>query len=114
MALVAGTGASRNHGSGPSMLKWLLVSVVLILFAWAVWALVIAPELRSHVDPPVPANPHGTPRELAAGRHLTVWWDEIGAVARNSGCGHHRRYRGRSGGRREKLSPRKPEPQAAE
>ena len=40
--------------------------------------------------------------------------DEIGAVARNSGCGHHRRYRGRSGGRREKLSPRKPEPQAAE
>ena len=40
--------------------------------------------------------------------------DEIGAVARSSACGRHRRYRGRPGGCREKLSARKPEPQAAE
>jgi hypothetical protein len=40
--------------------------------------------------------------------------DEIGAIARSSARGRHRRYRGRPGGCRKKLSPRKPEPQAAE
>ena len=66
------------------MTKWVLGAVVLVAFGFAVWALVSAPDsLLPGSDPTAPAiGSTPLPRELAAGRHLTVWWDTIGPEAK--------------------------------
>src|SRR5436853_383835 len=64
------------------MIKWVLGAVALVALGAATWFLVVGPELDSPGSPPPVAGSQPVPRELAAGRHLTAWWDEMGPGAK--------------------------------
>lgn len=70
------------------MVKWVLGTAALVLFAWATWALVLAPDGEG-VGPP-DAGYRTAPRSaLLTAPHISVWWDDLGNGALATGPAHN-------------------------